>query len=154
MTFLDADGARDIWLWDMGRETFGRRSFGSVDGTAIWNPDGDVIYYQSERNPRAEIWSVMANGSSRARLVTSTPFNRIDLETVSPDGQSLVYSVNSSEGSLSTSLGEASQELTHTELIGGQGYRRHREYLPMATGSLTSVKKREQASVCSTVPRS
>ncbi|MBU14510.1 MAG: hypothetical protein CMQ14_05405 [Gammaproteobacteria bacterium] len=124
MTFLDADGARDIWLWDMGRETFGRRTFGSVDGTAIWNPDGDVIYYQSERNPTAEIWSVMANGSSRARLVTSTPFNRIDLETVSPDGQSLVYSVNSSEGSLySTSIGEASQELTHTELIGGQGYR-------------------------------
>ena len=124
MTRLDESGSRDVWIWDLVRESLGRRSFGGVDGTPIWSSDGQSIFYQSEQNATAEIWKTASNGSSIAEFITSTPFSRIDLETISPSGDLIVYSENTPTGGIYTfDLSNANSENVHEPLITPPGFR-------------------------------
>jgi len=124
MTRLADSGGRDVWVWDLERETLGRRSFGGEGGTPVWSEDGQVLFYQSEENVLAEIWKTAANGSSSPEFVSSTPFPRVDLETTSPSGDHLVYSENSSTGGLYLfDLSSDNPEALHTPLITPPGFR-------------------------------
>ncbi len=124
MTRLDESGSRDVWVWDLVRESLGRRSFGGVDGTPIWSNDGKSIFYQSEQNATAEIWRTASNGSSSAEFITSTPFPRIDLETISPSGDLIVYSENTPTGGIYTfDLSNVNRENVHEPLITPPGFR-------------------------------
>jgi len=124
MARLNESGARDIWVWDIFRETLGRRSFGGVDGTPIWSRDGRYIYYQTEQNSTAEIWRALSNGSSSPEYIATTPFSRVDLESISIGDEHIVYSENSSTGDLYLyELNGQNIERSHLPLIDGNGQR-------------------------------
>jgi Tol biopolymer transport system component/tRNA A-37 threonylcarbamoyl transferase component Bud32 len=80
----------DIWIYDIGRNTFTRLT---TEGTNIrpeWSADGRDVIFLSTRNNTTDIWRQPADGSGPAQILYRPevePFEAI----VSPDGKWLVF---------------------------------------------------------------
>jgi len=97
---LSPDGRRvavattedQIWLYDLARETLTRLTFGGLDYTPIWTPDGKRVAFQSirggARSPNA-FWQ-LADGSGTAERLTTSEYSNVPV-SFSPDGQVLAF---------------------------------------------------------------
>jgi Tol biopolymer transport system component len=88
---LDISGAnRDIWIWDVSRESLTRLSDGpNEDLLPLWSRDGRRVYFGSARNGNVDIFSQAADASTRARMELEDPRFHLP-QSISADGRYLI----------------------------------------------------------------
>jgi TolB protein len=59
------------------------------DSAPVWAPDGELIYFSSNRSGQFEVWSMKPDGSSLTQITTSS--DMIGGIAVAPDGATLAY---------------------------------------------------------------
>ena len=67
---------RDIWLYDLQRGTFGRRTFSSLTASATWSRDGESFFFASAfaaTDSSASIYRMNTDGTGDAELVFNVP---------------------------------------------------------------------------------
>ncbi|MGB5552356.1 MAG: protein kinase [Thermoanaerobaculia bacterium] len=85
-------GNGDIWVEDLDRGIHTRLTFDDSDDTGpVWSPDGEWIYFQSDRGTSYDIFRVAADGSEQPVRLTETEFDQAPT-SVTPDGKTLVFS--------------------------------------------------------------
>ncbi|MCB1672325.1 MAG: hypothetical protein R3F41_06240 [Gammaproteobacteria bacterium] len=73
LTVYDDPGGSDIWVYDLERETLGRRTFNGTSSRAIWSADSQVLFYQASMSLRGDIWQVRADGTGQSEKIFSGP---------------------------------------------------------------------------------
>ncbi|HLN01698.1 MAG TPA: protein kinase, partial [Bryobacteraceae bacterium] len=85
LTMITSSGS-DIYVYELGRETMTRLTFGGHSQIAVWTPDGKHIAFRSSSD--SGIWWIRSDGSGEpqqilAALSNATPYS------FSPDGRRL-----------------------------------------------------------------
>ena len=86
---VQSTNATDIYIFDIGRNTFTRLTTEGANVRPEWTPDGKRIVFISERGGKARIWHQPADGSGPAEMLYEPevePFEAI----VSPDAKWLI----------------------------------------------------------------
>ena len=79
----------DVWLYDMERHTLSRFTFGGVNHTPVWSPDGTRIAYASDTGGvSTQIVIRNADGSGMPRYIPG--YTRCYINAWSPDGSRLI----------------------------------------------------------------
>jgi hypothetical protein len=91
---IDSESDRDIWIWDLDRETMTRLTFtNGNDASPIWTPDSQRIIFTSTRESTLAngIWWKKADGTGEAeKLYSGTAAEIIAPFSSSKDGKTLV----------------------------------------------------------------
>ena len=95
---LDAlDGTRDIWIWDVEHEILSRMTL-EGDKTEkrmpIWAPDSRSVFYTSTASAHAQFLRHAADGTGTAEKLAEEAADQAVPTSVSPDGQTLLYTIN------------------------------------------------------------
>ena len=94
----DAQGERDLWLFDLSRGTNTRLTFDPADEfNPTWSPDGKQIAFTSTSSHHRDIYVMDAHGTRAPELLLESPEQK-NVEQWSPDGKYLVYNTNSTPG--------------------------------------------------------
>jgi Tol biopolymer transport system component len=84
----------EIWILDLQNHTSARLTHGGFNNRPEWTPDGrQVLYTSSTRKPADALWLQPADGSAEATLAAKDA-NPIREGVIAPDGQSVVYRVD------------------------------------------------------------
>jgi len=84
------DPDRDVWVYDIARDTLTRLTFEARNFWPLWTPDGKRVTFSSNRlGPWALFWKP-ADGSVGEELLLAKEYNQIG-ESWSPDGQMLAF---------------------------------------------------------------
>jgi serine/threonine-protein kinase len=86
---VSTTNATDIWIYDIGRNTFTRLTTEGANVRPEWTPDGKNVVFISERGGKARIWMQPADGSGPAEMLYEPevePFEAL----VSPDEKWLI----------------------------------------------------------------
>ena len=84
----------EIWIADLVDHTSVRLTHGGFNNRPEWTPDGrQVLYASSTRKPADALWLQPADGSAEATMVAKDA-NPIREGMITPDGQSIVYRVD------------------------------------------------------------
>ena len=86
-TIYTGDGSSDIWVWDLGRGTLGRRTFDGKASRSIWSANGDTLYY---RHLDLGLQAVAANGTEQPITLFETD-SPLWPQTISPDGSEIIF---------------------------------------------------------------
>ncbi len=88
---IDVAGSnRDIWIWDLSRETLTRLTDGpNEDMTPLWSPDGQRVFFASNRTGNFDVYSQPADGSTQATVEFELPTFQ-GPSSFAPDGAQLV----------------------------------------------------------------
>ena len=81
---------RDLWLFDVARQTMSRLTFESDNFYPVWSPDGKAIAFTSRRAGPAGIFLMAADGPLSARPLVNTPILSFS-GSFSADGRTLYY---------------------------------------------------------------
>jgi len=85
------DQERDIWIWDVARETLTRLTFDpGEDQYPVWTPDRRRVLFRSERSGSFNLFGQAADGTGTVERVTESA-NEQAPYSVSPDGTRLVF---------------------------------------------------------------
>jgi serine/threonine-protein kinase len=94
----DSSGNGDIWVEDLDLGIRTRLAFDPADDTRpTWSPDGEWIYFMSDRGESYDIFRVAADGSELPVQLTETELDQFP-DSISPDGSTLVYTQVNAEG--------------------------------------------------------
>jgi len=86
------DTIAPLYMLDLGRGIFSRFTFdGEYDQNPAWTPDGRRVIYGSDRPGGRNFYWKNADGSGGEALLADVPGPFNDVNSVSPDGRSLVY---------------------------------------------------------------
>ena len=86
---LFGSNATDIWVYDIGRNTFTRLTTEGANIRPEWSADGRNVIFVSTREGKSGIWSQPADGSGPAELLYQPDFE--PFETImSPDSKWLI----------------------------------------------------------------
>ncbi len=95
----DAQGGRDLWLFDFGRGTNTRLTFDPADEfNPTWSPDGKQIAFTGTSKHHRDIYVMDAHGTRAPELLLESPEQK-NVEQWSSDGKYLVYNTNPTPGS-------------------------------------------------------
>ncbi|MGH9368716.1 MAG: TolB family protein, partial [Thermoanaerobaculia bacterium] len=84
-------GTRDIWLYDLSRDTSSRFTFDpSTELSPFWSPDASRIVFSSDRAGALDLYQRVATGGSNDELLLSTSDPKYPNHW-SPDGRYIVY---------------------------------------------------------------
>ena len=89
-----ADEGRDVWIWDLVRESLTRFTFDANgdDERPLWTPDGERVVFQSTRDGFFKIYWKAADGSGTVeRLGVDDPASAQLPMAISSDGTRLVF---------------------------------------------------------------
>ena len=90
VTVYESNGGSDIWVWDLDRNTLGRRTFDGRASRSIWSADGSrLIYSYGNEGLR----SVAADGTEPPKIEMTT-VGQAKPTSVSPDGD-IIYDTGS-----------------------------------------------------------
>ena len=86
-----ADGARDVWMWDLERATLELFTKNDPSGNPIvtWSPDGRELVFGSERSGVSNVYRQAADGSGQPERLFVTDAMQMPISYV-PDGRLLV----------------------------------------------------------------
>jgi Tol biopolymer transport system component len=84
-------GKRDIWIYDLMRDTTTRLTFEGLNSFPVWTPDGKLVAYSSQRTSSYSIFWRPADGSGAEERSTTNEMNNAT-SSFSPDGRTLIYS--------------------------------------------------------------
>jgi Tol biopolymer transport system component len=91
-------GNGDIWVEDLDLGIRARLTFDEADDSRpVWSPDGEWIYFTSNRGESYDIFRVAADGSEQPAQITETDLDQFP-DSVTPDGKTLVYTEFNAEG--------------------------------------------------------
>jgi len=86
----DNPGDRDIWIWEVLRQTLTPFRVGPIrDRLPLWTPDGQRIIFNSNQSGANNLFWQAANGGGTAETLTEIA-NGGYAHTISPDGKRLV----------------------------------------------------------------
>jgi Tol biopolymer transport system component len=90
--FSGLQGTGDVWIFDLERGTSTRLTFTpSLQQVPIWSPDGKTVFYASSIIGPPHIYAKPADGSGSERSVLESK-DAVEIpQSVSPDGQYLLY---------------------------------------------------------------
>jgi serine/threonine-protein kinase len=88
-TSIFADAKRDIWIWDLVRETPMRLTFDGVSACPLWSPDGNRIAFDSTRE-KAICWKAANGTGGDEKLGSITGQGLFSPWSLSGDGKTLV----------------------------------------------------------------
>ncbi len=90
--YTGSQGIGDVWIFDLVRGTNTRLTFGPANnGSPAWSHDGKTLFYSNSSSGIPHTSAKAADGSGSERVLLETP-NVVEMpESVSPDGQYLVY---------------------------------------------------------------
>jgi Tol biopolymer transport system component len=84
------DQGRDIWIWDIVRETLTRLTDSpGRDGFPVWTPDSRRLIFGSARNAPANLFWRAADGTGSEGQLTNSTRNQFPY-SISPDGTQLL----------------------------------------------------------------
>ncbi len=84
----DAEGRDiDVWIYDLGRETYSRLSLTGTADDPVWSPDGRRVVYADG----SEIYRRLASGAGERELVGKNALDKVPHDW-SRDGRWIVYS--------------------------------------------------------------
>jgi serine/threonine protein kinase len=87
----EANGAGDIWVFDVARDIANRLTFSDTNETnPVWSPDGTRIAFLSNRDGPGNIYVRLADGTGDASLLFGSDTNDEPWDW-SPDGQHLIF---------------------------------------------------------------
>jgi Tol biopolymer transport system component len=87
---VNSSGNRDIWIWDLVRETMIRLILDkSGEYAPLWTPDGKRILFNSDRDGRYGIYWKAADGTGTVQLLGSGSVGAIYPGSWSKDGKTL-----------------------------------------------------------------
>jgi serine/threonine-protein kinase len=85
------DQERDIWVWDLTRETLGRLTFDpGLDRFPVWTPDSQRIIFASDRAGASNLYWQAADNTGAVERLTESPSIQWP-DSISPDGARLVF---------------------------------------------------------------
>jgi Tol biopolymer transport system component len=85
-------GSRDVWIYDLKRETASRLTFDPADDLdPVWSADGSRIFFSSNRASRFDIYQQAANGLGSAQPVFQSEDQNKYVNDVAADGRYLIY---------------------------------------------------------------
>jgi serine/threonine-protein kinase len=91
------DQGRDIWVWDIARETLTRLTDNpGRDGFPLWTPDGQRVMFGSARNAPANVFWRAADGTGSGGRITESGKNQFPY-TLTPDGLQLLIREDDTE---------------------------------------------------------
>jgi serine/threonine protein kinase/Tol biopolymer transport system component len=82
----------DVWVYDIPQATLTKLTFGGVNRTPAWSPDGKRIAFYSYAGGRQQLTTVAADGSGTPQLLTEG-FGRMYIDDWSKDGTMMVLDV-------------------------------------------------------------
>jgi Tol biopolymer transport system component len=96
-----SSGSQDVWIYDLGRNTLTRFTFGNEGALPLWTPDSRRIVYRS-RVPNLSFLTKLADGSGAEETLFGRDFDDPSATpySVSPDGKILLFGRLSSGGAL------------------------------------------------------
>ena len=84
------DQGRDIWIWDLARETLTRLTDNpGRDGFPVWTPDSQRVMFGSARNAPANVFWRAADATGSGGRITQSEKNQFPY-SVAPDGTRLL----------------------------------------------------------------
>ena len=88
LTLGGVDGNLDINVLDLGTREFERLTTNrSIDTEGTWSPDGQSIYFTSDRSGGPQVYRISANGGAAERVTFEGSYNA--RPRLSPDGDRL-----------------------------------------------------------------
>ena len=97
MSILPGGSNGDLWVEDLDRNIRTRLTFSDgPDINPTWSPDGEWIYFSSNRGASTNIFRVAADGSEQPVQLTDDDLNQRPT-SISPDGKTLVFSQQMAE---------------------------------------------------------
>jgi len=91
MTIRNRSG-RDVWIYDLARESLTQFTFGGASATAVWTPDGRRLVFWSDDGRRNLFWQPADRSAAAERLLTN-PDSQWPA-SFTPDGRLLTYMQN------------------------------------------------------------
>jgi serine/threonine-protein kinase len=97
------NGPQNIWIYDFGRNTLMRFTFGGSGAVPVWTPDGRTIIYRT-RVPAFSICSKPVDGSGTEQILLGKDFDDPSSApfSVSPDGKTLLFGRHNYTGFVGT----------------------------------------------------
>jgi len=90
-------GNGDVWVEDLELGIRTRLTFDDEDDTRPeWSPDGEWIFFASNRGESYDIFRVAADGSEQPVRLTENEFDEYP-DSVTPDGNTLVFTMNNTD---------------------------------------------------------
>jgi serine/threonine-protein kinase len=88
---LDISSAnRDIWIWNRQRQSLTKLTNGPTeDMTPVWSPDGQRVFFASDRTGNFDVYSQAADGATDARVEYTGPGFQTPV-SFTPDGARLI----------------------------------------------------------------
>jgi len=85
-------GGRNIWVYDLARDTLARLTFdsASADAAPVWTPDGRLVTFSSARSGAGNLFWKPADGSGSEQRLTTSPHTQFPTSW-SPDGKWLAF---------------------------------------------------------------
>ena len=91
MTIVEQGNGNQVWLYDFGRDTLTRLTFGGgLSQTPAWTPDGKRIAFTSSKEGPPNIFWQPADGSGGMERLTTSQDTEVP-RSFSPDGQLLAF---------------------------------------------------------------
>ena len=87
--------ATDIWILDVATGTQQRLTFEGTNSHPVWSPDGEWVYFRSDRGGDSDIWRKPVDLSSEAALVHDAEGAQIPWSILA-DGSALLFYDSSS----------------------------------------------------------
>ena len=108
---IDDSGNLDVWIWDLVRENLIRLTFEEAeDRYPLWSPDGEEIFFYSQREGSFGVHSKAADGTGEVELVGSEPGRILVPWSWSADGNTLLLTEFSLTGTTNFDIGALSME--------------------------------------------
>ena len=87
--------SRDIWIYDLGRETLSRLTFDAgTDELPVWSSDGNSVTYASHRGGVTNLMQRLADGSEEEELLVMVE-EHAHVNSWLPDSQTLIFGLGS-----------------------------------------------------------
>jgi serine/threonine-protein kinase len=113
------DQERDIWIWDLARETLTRFTFDPRPDThPLWTPDGQRVLFRSARSGPFNLFWQAADGTGTVERLTESQHNQFP-SAFSPDGTRLIFreeTAKTGEDLMVVALGNSGQ--LHSSRVG------------------------------------
>jgi eukaryotic-like serine/threonine-protein kinase len=80
----------DVWIYDLGRDTLTKVSFGSDDYRPHWSPDGKMLAYDSSKSGHQQVYVKRGGGQASEQVVTDGPEDK-QLYDWTKDGREVIF---------------------------------------------------------------